>query len=181
MRKLALALLIAGAALFAAGAASAGHGDTVVTDTQNFHGSFTDTGASNPCDNNAPMAVTFDGNAVFHNTLFFAPGVDPNDPNSVPDNVWFTGTETGKVTGQEFTDPNDPFGSLVGPVYSGRATVWFNFNLNERNANETFTLTIKATAPGGLTLIGHEVSHVNFDSTFTPTLSFDKPSWTCGS
>ena len=26
---------------------------------------------------------------------------------------------------------NDPFGSLVGPVYSGRTTVWFNFNLNE--------------------------------------------------
>ena len=47
---------------------------------------------------------------------------DAHDPNSVPDNVWFTWTETGKVTGQEFTDPNDPFGSLVGPVYSGRAT-----------------------------------------------------------
>ena len=30
---------------------------------------------------------------------------------------------------------NDPFGSLVGPVYSGRTTVWFN--LNERNANST--------------------------------------------
>jgi hypothetical protein len=180
MRKLAL-VLIAGAALYATGGASAGHGDTVVTDTQHVHGSFTDTGATNPCDNNAPMVVTFDGNAVFHNTLFFAPGVDPNDPNSVPDNVWFTGTETGRVSAQEYTDPSDPFGSLVGPVYSGRTTVWFNFNLNERNANSTFTLTIKATAPGGLMIVGHEVSHVNFDSTFTPTLSFDKPSWTCGS
>ena len=40
VRKRAL-VLIAGAALYAAGGASAGHGDTVVTDTQNFHGSFT--------------------------------------------------------------------------------------------------------------------------------------------
>jgi hypothetical protein len=180
MRKLALVLLSAAAVLYAAGGASAGRGDTVVTDTQNLHGSFTDPGATNPCDDNAPMFVTFDGNAVFHNTLFFAPGVDPTDPNSEPDNVWFTGTETGRVSAQEYSDPNDPSGSLVGPVYSGRATAWFNFNLNERNANSTFTLTIKATAPGGLTIVGHEVSHVNYDSTFTPTLSFDKPSFTCG-
>jgi hypothetical protein len=69
--------------------------------------------------------------------------------------------------------------SILGPCQDPRR-FWFNFNLNERNANSTFTLTIKATAPGGLTIVGHEVSHVNYDSTFTPTLSFDKPSFTCG-
>ena len=191
MRKFGLVLGAVAAAFAWASVAVAGPGDTVVTLTSHQHGAFLEPFATDPCNNNNPMLVSFDGNAVFHATLFFAPGVVPG-PNAHPSNIWVTGTETGTATVQDYApntnraDPNAPFidipgpWSLFGPVYSGRATAWFNFNLNDRNANSTSTLTIHATAPGGAQMTGHEVMHFSLASGFVPVVSFDKATWTCG-
>jgi len=57
--------------------------------------------------------ATFDGNSVEHVTFFPA-----------GDEVWFTFTETGKVTV-----------TWDGVTYTGHVTAWGNFNMNERNSN----------------------------------------------
>jgi len=67
-----------------------------------------------------PGCATFDGNSVEHVTYFPA-----------GDEVWSTFTETGKVTVH------------VGRVtYTGHVTAWGNFNMNEKNSNTTFTVSI---------------------------------------
>jgi hypothetical protein len=144
--------LVAGPAF----AATGGTGHTV-TMTSHQHGTFEDDGATNPCTGEAGIAV-FDGNSVAHETYFPA-----------GDEVWFTFTETGKVT---FTSDGVTF-------YTGHATAWGNFNMNEKNSNETFTLTIHATAPDGSTIDGHEVSHLTLNANGDITVTFDKPSFTC--
>ncbi len=54
-----------------------------------------------------------------------------------------------------------------------------NFNLNERNSNTTFTLTIRVFAPDGSSVVGHEVTHFALNANGVITVNFDKPSWTC--
>jgi hypothetical protein len=155
--------LIVGAAVVAgalvAGPAFAATGGTghTVTMTSHQHGTFEDDGATNPCTGEAGIAV-FDGNSVAHETYFPA-----------GDEVWFTFTETGKVT---FTSDGVTF-------YTGHATAWGNFNMNEQNSNETFTLTIHAVAPDGSTIDGHEVSHLTMNANGDITVTFDKLSFTC--
>lgn len=85
------------------------------------------------------------------------------------DEVWSTFTETGSV---QATDN--------GVTYTGRATAWGNFNLNERNMNDTFTLTIHAQGSDGSVIIGHEVTHETYNGNGDLITTFDKPTLTCG-
>jgi hypothetical protein len=136
-------------------AAAGGTGHTV-TMTEHQHGTFTDTDATNPC-TGAPGVATFDGNSVEHVTYF---------PDG--DEVWATFTETGKVTV-----------TWDGVTYTGHATAWGNFNMNERNSNQTFTLTIRVFAPDGSSVVGHEVTHLALNANGVITVNFDKLSFTC--
>jgi hypothetical protein len=144
----------AGSSAPALGAAG-GTGHTV-TMTDHQHGTFTDDGATNPC-TGAPGVATFVGNSVEHVTFFPA-----------GDEVWFTFTETGKVTV-----------TWDGVTYTGHATAWGNFNMNEKNSNETFTLTIRVFAPDGSSVVGHEVAHLTLNAGGVITVEFDKLSFTC--
>jgi hypothetical protein len=143
--------LVAGPAFAAAG----GTGHTV-TMTEQQHGTFTDDGATNPC-TGAPGVATFDGNMVEHVTFF---------PDG--DEVWATFTETGKVTV-----------TWDGVTYTGHATAWGNFNMNEQNSNNTFTLSLRLFAPDGSSVIGHDVAHFALNANGEITVNFDKMSFTC--
>jgi hypothetical protein len=155
-----LAVGFLAAVMFALGstpatAAAGGTGHTVSM-TEHQHGTFTDDGASNPC-TGAPGVATFVGNAVEHVTFFPA-----------GDEVWATFTETGKVTV-----------TWDGVTYTGHATAWGNFNMNEKNSNSTFTLTVRVFAPDGSSVVGHEVSHFALNANGVITVNFDKISFTC--
>jgi hypothetical protein len=143
--------LVAGPAFAAAG----GTGHTV-TMTEHQHGTFTDDQATNPC-TGAPGVAVFDGNAIEHVTFFPA-----------GDEVWATFTETGKVTV-----------TWDGVTYTGHATAWGNFNMNEQNSNTTFTLSIRVFAPDGSSVVGHDVAHFALNANGEITVNFDKMSFTC--
>lgn len=134
-------------------AANPGH---TVTMTEHQHGTFTDDQATNPCTGAAGVA-TFVGNSVDHVTYFPA-----------GDEVWATFTETGKVTV-----------TWAGVTYTGHATAWGNFNMNEKNSNSTFTLTIRVFAADGSSVTGHEVTHFGLNANGQVTANFDKVSFTC--
>ena len=145
--------------------AASPHGQTV-TETDHIHGTFDEPNATNPCTGDAFQApdggagIQFTGNLVNHVTYF---------TNS--DEVWATFTETGKVVG---TDVD------TGVIYTGRATVWGNLNMNERNQNSEFTLTIHVTGSDGSTITGHETTVFVVNGNGTVTVSFDKLNLTCG-
>jgi hypothetical protein len=136
-----------------ADASGTGH---TVSITENQYGTFTDDQATNPC-TGAPGVAVFDGNAVEHITFF--PGEDE---------VWATFTETGKVTV-----------TWSGVTYTGHATAWGNFNINEKNANTTFTLSLRLFAADGSSVVGHGVTHFALNANGEVAVSFDKPSFTC--
>ncbi|HET6915786.1 MAG TPA: hypothetical protein VFH56_06815 [Acidimicrobiales bacterium] len=144
----------------AATAAASGTGHTI-TQTDHQHGTWTEPGDTDFC-TGATIAPTITGNEVEHVTFF--PGGDE---------VWGTFTEAGTAT------------ALVGDLlYSGRITVWGNFNVNERNQNNTFTATFNLTATdaNGVTHteVGHEVAHVGWNAVSQePVVSFDKMYITC--
>src|SRR5947208_14497411 len=159
LRARGLVIGIAAAGIGLAGApAFAGAGGTgqTVTMAEHQHGTFTEDQATNPCAG-APGVAVFDGNSVDHVTFF---------PDG--DEVWATFTETGSVT-------------VVwsGVTYSGHATAWGNFNLNEKNSNTTFTLTIRVSAADGSSVVGHEVTHFALNANGEIMVDFDKPSFTC--
>jgi hypothetical protein len=136
-----------------ADASGTGH---TVSITENQHGTFTDDQATNPC-TGAPGVAVFDGNVVEHITFF--PGEDE---------LWATFTETGKVSV-----------TWSGVTYTGRATAWGNFNVNEKNANATFTLSLRLFAADGSSVVGHGVTHFASNANGEVAVSFDKPSFTC--
>lgn len=151
----ALVLIGAGPSL-----AASPNGQTV-TMTAHQHGTWTEYGDTDFC-TGAPVDPTITGNSVEHFTYF---------TNS--DEAWGTFTEEGSVVGV-----------INGLTYTGRVTVWGNFNQNQRNANNTFTSTVNlsATDADGVvhTEVGHEVAHVAFDAVSDqPVVSFDKMSFTC--
>jgi hypothetical protein len=162
MRRAGLATLFAVvvAAMVVAGAAVAAPGGTghTVTQTDNFHGVQTST-ETNPCTGNA-IDLTQTSNMVQHVTFF--PGGDE---------IWGTFTEEDKVTGVD---------EGTGVVYTGHSTAWGNFNVNERNANDTFTASIHVTGSDGSTIAYHDVMHEAWNANGVLTVSFDKPSLTCG-
>jgi hypothetical protein len=163
-RTLAAACLAAATTLtlpMAAATAAAGGTGHTVTETVHQHGTWTEDGDTDFC-TGAEISPTITGNEVQHVTFF--PGGDE---------VWGTFTEEGTATAE-----------VGGLVYSGRITVWGNFNVNERNQNNTFTATVKlsATDQNGVvhTEVGHEVAHLSWNAVDqAPVVSFDKMYFTC--
>ena len=129
-----------------------------VSTTENFHGSVTSTGV-NPC-NGDTVDLTLTINAVIHNTYFPVNG-----------EFWFTSTEEDKFTAID---------QGTGVVYSGHLTAWFGFNLNRQNATTTGILVIHATGSDGSTIALHDVSHTTLLPDGTISVTFDKPTITCG-
>jgi hypothetical protein len=166
MRKagLALAAVTAAALCVVVAPAFAGspNGQTV-TETDHIHGTFLEPNAMNPCTGdtfNGGQGIQFTGNLVDHVTYF---------TNS--DEVCATFTETGAIVG---TDDG------TGVTYSGHATAWGNFNMNERNGNSAFTLTIHATGSDGSSITAHETTVFATNANGDVTVNFDKASLTCG-
>jgi hypothetical protein len=156
---LALGVLVAVPAS-AAFATAGGTGHTV-TETDHQHGTWVESGDTDFC-SGAEIAPTITGNEVEHVTYF--PGGDE---------VWGTFTEEGSARAL-----------IDGLDYSGRITVWGNFNVNEKNANNTFTasFTLTATDSDGVvhSEVGHEVAHVGWNAiSEEPVVSFDKMYITC--
>jgi hypothetical protein len=134
-----------------------------VTETQHVHGTFFEPNATNPCTGdtfNGGQGAQFTGNLVNHATFF---------TNS--DEGWFTFTETGAV---QATDDG------TGVTYSGHATAWGNFNMNERNSNSSFTLTIHLAGSDGSSITVHENTTFATNANGDVTVNFDKMNLACG-
>jgi hypothetical protein len=151
----AVALLTPAAALAAPG----GTGHTV-TMTEVTHGVF-DAGLTgpNPCTGADIVSQDASGTVVNHVTFFPA-----------GDEVWATFTQTGKIS---LVDSNDV-------TYAGHLTAWGNFNMNERNSNNTFTLTVMLTGSDGSAITVHEVQHFALNANGIVTVNFDRPTLSCG-
>jgi len=166
-RRLRRALLVAGVAgaaavmAPAAALASAGGPGHTVTMTEVTHGVF-DAGLTgpNPCTGADIVSQNASGTVVNHVTFFPA-----------GDEVWATFTETGKVVA---TDDG------TGVTYTGHATVWGNLNMNERNRNTAFTLTINLSGSDGSSITVHETTVLVYNGNGAVTANFDKLSLTCG-
>jgi hypothetical protein len=132
--------------------------------TENVHGTFPVGDATDFCTGEA-ISPMITGNEVSHVTFF--PGGDE---------VWGTFTTEGVGS---FLQPSS------GLTYSGRVTIWGNFNVNNRNSNNTFTATFKLSAvdASGVTHLetGHLTSHVTYNAVDpgSPVISFDKMVMTC--
>lgn len=159
-----LCAAVAAVTLCTVGAAFAAspNGQTV-TETDHVHGTFYEPAATNPCNGdtlNGGQGALFDGNLVNHVTYF---------TNS--DEVWATFTETGSVTGTD---------DVTGVSYSGHATAWGNFNMNERNQTSAFTLTIHLSGSDGSSITAHDTAVFTMNANGTVTVNFDKFSLSCG-
>lgn len=157
-----LAAALAAVVVVAPASAGSPNGRTV-TETDNIHGSFYEPNASNPCNGdsfNHGQGALFTGNLVNHVTFF---------TNS--DELWATFTETGSVTATD---------DVTGVTYTGHATAWGNDNMNERNANSAFTLTIHLAGSDGSAISTHETTVFTLNANGTVTVNFDKMSLTCG-
>ena len=139
-------------------AASASGGSHTQSFTQTFHGSqaFNEV---NPCTGGA-LVGTESSNIIAHETFFPA-----------GDELWATFTEEDKFSA---TDQS------TGVSYAGHATFWDNLNINEQNSNATFTFSAHATGSDGSTIRAQEVAHITMVPGGTISVSFDKPSLTCG-
>ncbi len=138
-------------------AAAGGTGHTV-TSTANVHGtmSFQDV---NPCTGDL-LNIETTSNIVEHITYF---------PEG--DEVWATFTEEDKVVA---TDP------ATGVVYTGHATFWGNFILNQSTSTSTFTGSITVRGSDGSVVKYREVDHFTLAANGEVTVSFEKPRLTCG-
>jgi hypothetical protein len=160
-----LVLAMAAASIVVVPAFAGSANGQTVTETQHIHGAFDEAGATNPCNGDSFVApdggagVQFTGNLVDHVTYF---------TNS--DEVWSTFTETGATAG---TDVG------TGVTYTGHATAWGNFNLNERNQNSAFTLTIHMTGSDGSAITGHETTVFALDANGDVTVDFDRMKLSC--
>jgi hypothetical protein len=159
----AVLLTVGGLAMWPAAAFAASPNGQTVTQTDNVHGTFYEPVATNPCTGNTfngGKGALFTGNLVEHVTYF---------TNS--DEMWATFTETGKVVATD---------DVTGVTYSGHATAWGNFNLNERNQNSEFTLTILLSGSDGSAITVHETTVFVMNGIGDITVSFDKLSLSCG-
>lgn len=161
-----LGVAAAGAALVVVQALPgvAAGGDHTVSTTQTQHGTWTEQGDTDFCTNEL-ISPTISGNSVFHITYFPA-----------GDEVWGTFTTEGQAS---FLQPSS------GLTFSGRVTVWGNFNVNNKNSNSTFTASFSATAldSAGVTHyeVGHQVMHIGYNAVdpLNPIVSFEKMRVTC--
>jgi hypothetical protein len=170
------AVAVVGLGLSASSAFAASPNGQTVTETQHIHGVFDEPSATNPCNGDSFVApdggagIQFTGNLVDHVTYF---------TNS--DEVWSTFTETGKVVGTEIVGTDPVTGApILGATYTGHATAWGNFNMNERNQNSEFTLTIHLSGDDGSSITGHETTVFVDNGNGDVTVNFDKLSFACG-
>jgi hypothetical protein len=162
MRRLAPLAAIALAFAFAAPVAAAAPHQTI-TETDHVHGAFTEPEFdANPCTGAAITSFDAEGNVVNHVTYFVE--------NGQMTEVWATFTEIGKAS---LTDAS-------GVSYAGRFTVWGNFNLNEQNTNDTFTLSFRMSGSDGSSVTAHEVTHFGTNANGMVTVQFDRFNVTCG-
>ena len=138
-------------------AASAAGGSHTQSFTQTFHGSQPFSNV-NPC-NGDLLDGTESSNIIAHETFFPA-----------GDELWATFTEEDNFTAAD---------ESTGVSYTGHATDWDNFNMNQQNANATFTFSAHATGSDGSKVSIHEVAHFTMVPGGTISVSFDKPSLTC--
>jgi hypothetical protein len=159
VRKLAVTTAVAAVALsaliFVGSGAAAGTPPQTLTD--NFHGTQSVV-VLNQCTNTL-VDLTEKTNEVFHVTFF----PDTGD-------VHMTSTEEDSFTGVDETS---------GVIYRGHALFWDNLNLNNQNANFTFTNAIHATGSDGSMILIHEVGHGTLRPDGSISVFFDKPSLTC--
>jgi hypothetical protein len=161
MRRLAPLLAIGLVLALVAPVAAANH--QTITETDHIHGAFTEPHfVTNPCTGAAITSFDAEGNVVDHVTYFLEQGQMTE--------VWATFTETGKAT---FTDADQV-------TYTGHFTGWGNFNLNERNSNQAFTLSFRATGSDGSSMVAHEVTVFSLNANGQVTVDFDKMRLTCG-
>ncbi len=139
-------------------AASASGGGHTQSFTETFHGGQAFSGV-NPCTGGA-MDGTESSNVITHATFFPA-----------SDELWATFTEEDNFSAVD---------ESTGATYAGHDTVWANVNLNEQNANQTFTFSVHATGSDGTTISAHDVAHFTLLPGGTISVSFDKSSLTCG-
>jgi hypothetical protein len=157
LAAVAVPALAASAMLGTASAASANTGHTV-SSTDHFHG-VQPFDQVNPCTGDE-ITGSETSNLVMHVTYFPA-----------SDESWSTFTE------------EDNFSALdasTGVAYSGHDTVWGNANVNQQNANETFTFSVRATGSDGSVITSHEAAHLTQLPDGNISVSFDKLSLTCG-
>jgi hypothetical protein len=111
------------------------------THEKNFVETFVDVVPS--CEGGGPLyTITTTTNLVEKETVF-ANG-----------NVHATFTQTGKFVAVPLEDP-----SL--PSYTGRFTVWGNFNQNGNTVTTTFTFNLTGTGSDGSKISNHENDHFN--------------------
>jgi len=159
----AVVLTVGALAMWPAAAFAASPNGQTVTQTDHVHGTFYEPNATNPCTGNTfngGLGALFTGNLVNHVTFF---------TNS--DEMWATFTETGKVVATD---------DVTGVTYTGHATAWGNFNLNERNTNNAFTLTIHLSGSDGSAITVHETTVFVMNANGGVTVDFDKMSLSCG-
>ncbi len=161
MRRVAVIAGFGLALIVALPVAAAGH--QTVNETDHVHGAFTEPAFdANPCTGAAITTFEAEGNVVDHVTYFVE--------NGQMTEVWATFTETGKAI---LIDAN-------GVTFGGHFTAWGNFNLNERNTNNTFTLSFDLAGSDGSTITGHEVTHFALNANNQVTVDFDRMNLTCG-
>jgi hypothetical protein len=161
-RAILVAAIVGVGALLAPAAALAAPGGTghTVTMTEITHGVF-DPGLTgpNPCSGADIVSAEASGTVVNHVTFFPA-----------GDEVWATFTETGKIN---LVDSNNV-------AYTGNVTAWGNFNMNERNSNNSFTLTVQLRGSDGSSITVHEVQHFALNANGVVTVNFDRMTLSCG-
>jgi hypothetical protein len=141
----------------AAGALAAG-GDHTQTFTDNYHGTQS-LATANPC-NGDPLVGSEETNSVMHVTYFVA-----------GDESWTTFTETDRFSVVD---------QVSGVTYTGHDTFWGKTNVNRQNSNSTFTSTVHTAGSDGSSISYHEVGHITMLPDGNVSVSFDKPSLTCG-
>jgi hypothetical protein len=140
LRRLAFGLLAAGLLLIAAPAVAQPPTNTT-THEKGLVETFVDVVPS--CEPGGPLyTVTTTSNLVEHLTVF-------DDGR-----VHATFTQTGKFSAVPLTNP-----SL--PSYTGRFTVWGNFNQNGTTVNGTFTFNLTGVGSDGSMISNHENDHFN--------------------
>jgi hypothetical protein len=141
LRRLAFGLLGAGLLLIAAPAAVGQPPTNTTTHEKGLVETFVDVIPS--CDEDGPLfTITTTSNLVMHETVF---------DNG---NVHATFTQTGTFSAVPLDDP-----SL--PSFTGKFTIWGNFNQSGSVVNGTFTFNLRGTGSDGSTVSIHDVEHFN--------------------
>ena len=138
--RLVVGLIAAVALLVVAVPALAGPPETTTTHQKGLVETFVDVLPT--CEGGPDYTITTTGNLVEHTTEF-ADG-----------RFHGTFTQTGKVVAVPLEDP-----SL--PSYTGRFTVWGNFNANGATVNSTFTFNVSLVGSDGSKVTNHLVEHFN--------------------